>query len=87
MSCSLYKLLKKEHDAMANKNLSDVIVDCPVIGKQICLWCCLHISDAATPLTREHTLNMYPGIAKVQEISGRDFDSINETCARCRVRY
>jgi len=86
MSCSLYKDLKEEHDTMKNPKLAGVIHSCPVIGKQICLWCCLHIADAADPMSRNNMLDKYPNLVKVEEISGRNFDSIWETCSRCHVR-
>jgi hypothetical protein len=86
MDCSLSKTLKKYHEDMKNPKLAGVIHHCPVIGKQICLWCCLHIADAAEPMKRMHTLDIYPDMMKVEEISGRDLDSIWETCSRCHVR-
>lgn len=86
MGCSLQNKLKKEHASMVNPKLAEVIFECPVVGKQICLWCCLHIADAADPLKRGYTLDMFPDMVKVEEESGRDLDSIWETCSRCHVR-
>ena len=86
MACSLEKKLKKEHAEMKNPKLAGVIVNCPIIGKQICLWCCLHISDAANPQTRNHTLDVFPNMVVAEEVAERSFDSMSETCSRCRIK-
>lgn len=86
MDCSLQKKMKKEHAEMANPKLAGVMVTCPIIGKQICLWCCLHISDAANALSRNHTLELYPGLYEVEKVAERSFDSMSETCSRCRIK-
>jgi hypothetical protein len=86
MSCSLEQILKEEHESMKNPKFAGIIQDCPVLGKQICLWCCLHIADAADPMKRNRTLDLFPNLVKIEEEAGRRFDSIWETCARCHVR-
>jgi len=87
MGCSLEPMLKKAHAEMRNPKLGNIILHCPVLNRQICLWCCLHLADAGDPKKREHMLNLYPELMDVQKVSNRDFDSMFETCSRCRVRY
>ena len=87
MDCSLHKEFKKEHAEMKNPKFSGVILTCPVIGKQICLWCCLHIADAADPMRRNRTTDQFPNfVANLPKLADRELDSIWETCSRCHVR-
>ena len=87
MGCSLESTLKEAHASMRNPKLGNITHHCPILDKQICLWCCLHIADAGDVKQREHMLNMYPELMDVQKISHRDFDSMFQTCSRCRARY
>uniref|UniRef100_A0A6M3K5R4 Uncharacterized protein n=1 Tax=viral metagenome TaxID=1070528 RepID=A0A6M3K5R4_9ZZZZ len=86
MDCSLKKLLPEYHENMKNPKLASVMSTCPILGKQICLWCCLHICDVADPMKRNRALDNFPDLVKVEEESGRAFDSMWETCSRCHVR-
>jgi len=84
MDCFLEKHLKEEHAAMKNPKLGGIVMTCPVLGCQICMWCCLHIRDVANPLSRNYATDHHPNYAiKVPELSERNLDSIWETCARC----
>lgn len=85
MKCSLAGT--QAHGSMKNPKLGGNIWMCPVLGRQICQWCCLHIADVANPLSREYASRNFPEYAeKVPEISGRELDNVWETCGRCRNR-
>jgi hypothetical protein len=87
MICSLEKELRSEHKNMSNPAYAEIIINCPVLSRQICLWCCLHICDAANPITRSHAVEIFPRISEVvSEMSGRDLDDIFKTCGACRNR-
>ena len=87
MSCALENHLVEEHANMRDKRLGTIIHTCPVVDRQICLWCCLHMYDAANPLSRNQASDRFPEfVSKTCELSGRDLDSIWETCSRCHVR-
>jgi len=84
MDCYLKKELKEEHANMKNPKLESVVFMCPVLSRQICMWCCLHIRDVSNPMSRNYAIDHHPKYAiKAAELSGRSLDSIWETCARC----
>jgi hypothetical protein len=79
--------MKEEHENMSNPKFGGITFMCPVIGKQICMWCCLHISDIADPMKREKAYINHTKYAEIAtKISGRDLDDIFRTCSRCRNR-
>jgi len=87
MECALKDRLKEEHAKMTKPAYAGVIFHCPVLGRQMCLWCCLHLSDLADPMKRSYAMTdffRYADVAK--ELSGRDLDSIHQTCVHCRNR-
>ena len=85
MDCYLEKHLKEEHASIKDPRYGNIIFGCPVFGgKQICMWCCLHIRDVANALTRNYATDHHPNYAVIApEVSERSLDSIWETCARC----
>ncbi len=87
MNCSLKETAPEAHAKMKDSRLGHAVWTCPVLGKQICQWCCLHIADVANPTTRERSSQGFPEYAEnVPAISGRELDSVWETCGRCRNR-
>jgi len=87
MGCALSKELKEEHAGMRDQRLGEIIVQCPILSKQICFWCCLHVHDITNPLSRNYASELNPNLVKtVVAQSGRDLDSMWETCARCHIR-
>lgn len=84
MECSLSKKLKSEH-ARKDEPRYSVFLNCPLInGKQICLWCCLHICDIAEPLGRGDSAALHPTYESVvAKETDRDWDEIWYTCSRC----
>jgi len=87
MKCALANELKEEHAKMTKSGYAGILFTCPVLTKQICMWCCLHIADMADPKKREYMVGKFPRYAEiVTKISGRDLDDIFRTCSRCRNR-
>jgi len=87
MECSLAKNLKEDHETMKNPKLGKVFVMCPVLGTQICYWCCLHISNIADPMTRGYTIKNFTEYYNlIPKICNRTWDNIFETCCVCRDR-
>jgi len=88
MNCVLKKTLKVEHDRMRDPRLGEILFQCPLIDKQICYWCCLHIYDAAQPVTRVSATDSNPAYAgKIISLSGReDLDAVWATCSKCGRR-
>lgn len=87
MACALEKILVEEHANMKNQRFRNIVSMCPVVGRQICLWCCLHTHDVADPLSRNYASEMFPNLSiEISKISGRGLDSIWETCSVCQVR-
>ena len=87
MICSLDKIIKDAHTNIKKQELGNIMFTCPVIGKQICLWCCLHIEAASNPMTRLNTIDNTPCFGIDLPIAlERDLDKIFETCSTCRVK-
>lgn len=88
MDCVLKKHLKKEHEEMRLPAYGEMIESCPLLGKQICFWCCLHISHIAQPATRNMSIDYNPGYAeKIVKIADReDWDDVWVTCSQCGRR-
>lgn len=84
MDCYFKEELKEEHANIRLPGHATTIMMCPIYDRQICFWCCLHTRDVANPLKRNYATDHHPDYAiKSQEVSGRDLDSIWETCSRC----
>ena len=72
--------LKKNHNKAGRLGGSYLI--CPLLGKEICFWCCLHISDRANPLLRG---NAEAGdYEDITDMTNRTWDSIWEVCSKCQ---
>ncbi len=86
MKCSLEEVLKEEHAKSKDKRYTENIVGrCPLLDKQICLWCCLHIEGIADPSRRMNQQeNGY--YYTVPEITHRDWDEMWETCSTCKIK-
>jgi len=62
----------------------NIFMNCSLFnGKQICLWCCLHLVDLAAPTTRVYSEENHPEYGTVTRQLERDWDSIWETCSKC----
>ena len=82
--CALIKELKEEHAEIKVPQHGTMMVTCPLLSKQICLWCCLHISEVADPLKRTRAVNTHPRYAEVvTKLTGRTLESIAQTCNGC----
>lgn len=92
MDCTLRKGLKKEHENISNPIYApggvgaETMWICPLMGRQICHWCCLHIYNVAQPITRATASDYNPGYANnIARLTGRaDLDDIWSTCSQCR---
>ena len=84
MKCVLKESLPKEH-SKSNEPRYNMFVNCPVMaGRQICFWCCLHICDIGEPLKRGDAGLSHPTYeAFVPQQTGRNWDSIWQTCSIC----
>jgi hypothetical protein len=81
--CSLINKLAKAHTIIKDDRLGEIFVSCPLNSKQICLWCCLHISNQANPMTRIMSAERNPSYVDFSVVVERDWDSIWETCSKC----
>lgn len=86
MQCSLRKEAPKEHKSITDSRYAETFVECPLFNnKQICLWCCLHICDLADPMTRPRAREDHQEYVELLDrLTGRELDSVQETCYRCR---
>lgn len=86
MKCTLRGKLKSEHANVKDSRYLEQYMKCPLFSdRQICLWCCLHISDIAEPMKRTIASEKFPGYHNtVGDLVGRDWDSIQSTCSKCR---
>lgn len=85
MDCSLKK--KFDHDNIPKQQYADIMFKCPIIDKQICLWCCLHISEVADPKSRmiaSESLNSVSYYENIPKQTLRDWDDMWVTCGKCR---
>jgi len=83
MDCSLKNVV--EHNKIPKVQYAETVFKCPVIDRQICMWCCLHISDVADPKTRNKTLDYSsPYYDSIPKLTSRDWNSIWVTCEKCR---
>lgn len=84
MDCSLKEI---NHNNIPKPQYAETFFKCPIIGKQICMWCCLHISEVADPKKRmsasDFSSSYYEEIPK---IATRDWDDMWVTCQKCRNR-
>ena len=83
IQCSLKSEIN--HDNAAEKYTTQFI-PCPLFdGKQICYWCCLHISEIAQPTSRVRMSEQHPEyFNKIKALSGRvAWDDINDLCSQC----
>jgi hypothetical protein len=75
------------HTERAKPPHTTTYLNCPLLGgRQICLWCCLHISDIANPLTRVwagEKNQEYLDILKLLPPERADWDLMWSTCYRC----
>ena len=86
MNCALESYLEKEHENMREPRLGTIIVNCPIFGRQICYWCCLHVQDMSNPLTRPNAEVFNPRYKEVINKIRPDItlDGCWETCSSCR---
>ncbi len=80
MECLLKNKLKPEHELMQNKQLGGITFQCPLLNKQICLYCCLHISAIANPTTRNTARDFNPSY---ENLLGEDFQTMWDRCSSC----
>jgi len=91
MDCVLKKSLKEEHENINNPLYApggiaaDMTHICPLMGKQICYWCCQHIYHVSQPMTRVVSSDNNPGYAeKIAKLTDReDLDDVWSTCSQC----
>lgn len=87
MKCVLEDKAPHEHEVARGKPVyyRETFIHCPLLnGRQICLWCCLHICDIATPLNRGDYQIAHPEYASLlPEECGRDWDEIWQVCSKC----
>lgn len=85
MDCTLKKILRNEHEAIKNPALGEMMWTCPLMDRQICYWCCLHVYNCGQPSTRVMTSDKNPGYAdSIAKIADRqDLDDVWETCSQC----
>ena len=88
MDCVLKKHLKKEHEEMRTPAMEEMTYICPLMDRQICMWCCLHISHIAQPITRTMTADHNAGYADkiVALVGSMDWDDVWTTCSQCGRR-
>jgi hypothetical protein len=86
MACYLEKKVKRMH-SKAPENFKGIIFQCPLIDRQICLWCCLHICELSDPMSRigasDSMKEYYDLIPKLSDKSWEDTTSV---CGRCKNR-
>jgi len=84
MNCSLKKL---SHNNISKPQYAETFFKCPIVDRQICLWCCLHIGELADPKTRLHASEFSTEYdEKIPKITTRDWDDMWVTCQKCRNR-
>jgi hypothetical protein len=84
MKCVLEAKTPKEHSNITKEEYGNIMVNCPLInGRQICLWCCFHISDMCKPTTRPLATDNHPEYYVIEKITNRDFDDLWRTCSQC----
>lgn len=85
MKCTLARKLKSEHEKVKDARYLEQFMKCPLLsGRQVCLWCCLHISDIANPGKRPVASEKFPNYFNhIGDETGRDWDSIQSTCSKC----
>lgn len=89
MRCSLENTLKSEHEKIKDRRYAEQYVNCPLFNsKQICYWCCLHISEQGDPFTRARASDNFPAYAeKIPELAmNRGWDDIWQVCSKCASR-
>jgi hypothetical protein len=70
-----------------NKKYENIACHCPLIGgKDICLWCCLHIADISDPSKRQERLDSNPDFISVPEDLKMPWDDIRKVCVGCSQR-
>jgi hypothetical protein len=84
MPCSLINECPKEHQNQKSEVYKDTVFICPITGKQICLWCCLHIAGLADPKTRMWSEDKHPEYTDVVNKMGKDWNQTWQICSRCR---
>ncbi len=86
MTCALKQDLQKEHETM-KEGYGEKDLFCPMLSRQICLWCCLHIHQIADPQKRAVASENFPGYERVaSEMARKSWDQIWEQCSRCNGR-
>lgn len=85
MDCSLLKLAPVEHGKIKDVRYAQTFLNCPLLdGKQLCLWCCLHIRDIAEPLNRGAYSEAHPEYeALLPKLSDKSWDEIVSVCSKC----
>ena len=86
MKCILENITPNEHVSGRSKDTryAETMLYCPLFdGRQICLWCCLHICGTAEPLRRGDYQIEHPEYADMDVETGRTWDEIWSTCSRC----
>lgn len=85
-TCILKKDLKEAHEKITDIRYAEQFVNCPLFdGKQICYWCCLHISEIGEPLKRVRASETHPdyyeNIPTLADRSG--WDECWQVCSKC----
>jgi len=85
MECILAKKIIGEHKNIKDERYATTFLNCPLFdGRQICLWCCLHIRDIADPIRRGDYSLAHPDYeSTVSADSRRDWDEIWSICGKC----
>ena len=86
MKCSLEKMLLRQHNHEEERKqmLGGSFVKCPLLDKQICLWCCLHIKDQAAPMTKVNASERFKDYQSLSpETLRRTWDEVWSVCAVC----
>ena len=90
INCILKPNLPEEHAVAETKDVryKGTYMNCPLFnGRQICLWCCLHICDIGEPLKRGDSGIAHPEFeANIPALSGRNWDEIWQTCSQCSTK-
>ena len=84
MNCKIKDI---NHTKVKDTRYIEHFVTCPLIEKDICIWCCLHISDLANPRTREiadAAQTEYSDLITNEQLSKFvDWDGVWTNCFKC----